>query len=311
LHPPDEIMVHEFLPALRQLVSLKLSSEGVSQTRIAAMLGVTQASVSIYLSSDSDGAYSSLSGLSLLKQEVDALTSLLAEDAKVNPAYAVGTLESTWTGLLGRGRICTRHRAIYPELADCEVCMVQFGPPRGGSTGAIEQVAEAIRMIEGSKSFVSVMPEVAVNIACVEGESDSPEDVVAIPGRIVRVRNTARAMRRPEFGASRHLAQMLLLVKGKRPEYRAVINLRYDEKMARALRRGRVKTLEIGGPYPAGAADPTVAALKDRLTYAERTFGAVVDLGGKGLEANVYLFGRSAVEVARLAIRISGYYLTA
>ncbi len=300
-------MMREFLPSIRQLVSVKLRSEGASQGKISQMLGITQASVSLYLSADGEKAYESLASLSLDRKAAENLASLLAEDVKTSPPYAVDTLESAWTGLLGRGEICPAHRVMYPSLADCNVCMVRFAPRRSGATGAIEQVVDAIRTIESSKTFVSVMPEVSVNIAYLEGDSASPEDVVAIPGRIVRVMNTARAMRRPEFGASRHLARMLIMVRGRFPEHRGVINLRYDARMAGALKKSGVKTLEIGGPYPPGD-DPVVAALRAKLVHQVGRLDAVVDRGGKGLEANVYLFGKTATEVASLAVKLSKIY---
>jgi predicted fused transcriptional regulator/phosphomethylpyrimidine kinase len=172
----------------------------------------------------------------------------------------------------------------------------------------VEQVASAIRAIEKSPTFVNVMPEVSVNIVALEGDSDSPEDVVAIPGRIVRVRNQARAMSPPERGASRHMARMLLLVRKRVPGTRAALNLKYDGRMAMALKRLGLKSITIGDYGSSGSEDPTVEALASKLLLSAETFDVVVDSGGRGIEPSVYLFGGSAPEAAAMAVRIADLY---
>ena len=79
MQPPDELMVDIFLPAMRHLLASKLRSEGFSQNAISRMLGVTQASVSLYLSSGESKAYGSLSELSVGASDADGYAALLAE----------------------------------------------------------------------------------------------------------------------------------------------------------------------------------------------------------------------------------------
>ncbi len=311
MHPPDELMTERFLPSLRLLVAKELRRQGSSQGRIAAALGVTQASVSIYLASAPQRAYSSLEALHVARDEADRYVALLAEDAKRNPAYAVETLGRIWTALLGRGLACDAHRETHPSLADCDYCLRAFGDRGGRGKDAISEVADAVKAIEASPTFVAVMPEVSVNLACLSGNSDSPEDVVAVPGRIVRVRNSARAMRQPEFGASGHMAQVLLMVRKRQRNCRAAINLRYDKKMTRVLKKMGLRIMEIGDYSDLAGGDPTIDALRRRLAETRIQFEGVADHGGRGIEPNVYLFGRDATGVARLAIRASELYSAA
>jgi len=52
LHPPCEAMVKIVLPAFRSLVAKRLAiTYGMPQTEIARLLGITQPSISFYLSS--------------------------------------------------------------------------------------------------------------------------------------------------------------------------------------------------------------------------------------------------------------------
>ncbi len=304
-------MVGTFLPAIRQLVALNLRTKGHSQSSISRLLGVTQASVSLYLSADPLRAYSSLGSLSLGREDADRYVSLLAEDSMRSPVDAVQTLGKVWTALLGKGLACGAHRRKYPSLADCDYCVVEFGDKSPGRSEAISEVAEAVRRLESSGSFVSVMPEVSVNLACLAGESESADDIVAIPGRIVKVKNVARSMRGPEFGASRHMASILLLVRRRKPEARACINLRYDRKMAGVLKRLHLGVLEIGGHSRSDSRDPTAAALRRALADMRGKFDVVVDPGSKGVEPNVYLFAKGAQEVVDGALKISEIYSAA
>jgi len=303
-------MVDTFLPSMRALVAKRLKDDGLSQGRIASLLGLTQASVSSYLSTPDTKQTATLSSLGVTSDEAETYAALLAEDLKSNPTYAVATLYSIWSRLLGGGDACARHRSEYPFLATCDVCMKVFGPERGDAEGAVEHVEGALRPIEGSSLFVHVMPEVSVNIAYAPGEAKSVEDVVAIPGRIVRVRGQARSFMRPEYGASTHLAAILLEVERKRPALRAAMNLRYDHRMSKVLAKLRIKHLTIGHSYPSGSQDKVLGALTARLASREASddFEAVVDLGGEGVEPSLYLFAEEATKLVHRALDVARAY---
>jgi len=303
-------MVDSFLPSMRALVARRLKKDGLSQGKIASLLGLTQASVSSYLSTSSAKQAAALSALGVTAEEAETYAALLAEDLKNNPTYAVATLYSIWSRLIGGGDACALHRSEYPFLATCEVCMKVFGPERGHSGGAVEHVESALRSIEGSSLFVRVMPEISVNVAYAPEGARSVEDVVAIPGRIVRVRGQARSFMRPEYGASTHLAAILLEVEHRHPALHAAMNLRYDDRMSRVLGKLRVKQLTMGRSYPADAEDKVLGALRARLSApgGAGEFEAVVDLGGEGVEPSLYLFAADAIEVVRASLEIARAY---
>jgi XRE family transcriptional regulator, thiamine biosynthesis regulator len=308
VQPPDELMVQSFLPAMRQLVSARLRSRGLSQSRIASVLGITQASVSLYLSTRPEKAYDALSRFQVSPSAAESYAESLAEDAVRSTAEGVRTVTRIWAGLLGEGRACRAHREQYPALAECDVCLKEYGGQNHPRLEAVSDVADAVRVLEASDSFVSVMPEVSVNLACAPVGATSPAEVVAIPGRIVRARGRARATLPPEAGASMHLSKVLLMVRLVRPEVRACLNLKYDRRMARALRALRLKPLTLGGRSLRGGEDPTAVALETRLGTPVEPFDVVVDPGTEGTEPNVYLFSTGARQVAELALAVSEAY---
>lgn len=265
----------------------------------------------MYFASGPERAYSLLAKFSVSRAEADENASLLADSLKQGAALSVASLNAVWTTLLGNGSVCPPHRALYPSLVDCDFCIKTYGKHQGARSEAISEVAEAVALLEGSPIFVNVMPEVSVNVACAAGDASTPADVVAIPGRIVRVKNRARAMLPPEAGASIHMSRVLLLARGRRPDLRACINLRYDRKMAAALKKTGLRTLTVGRYSHSRAEDPTTEALARKLKSGSGDFDAVVDEGGSGIEPNVYVFAGGARQTAELAIKLARIYSAA
>jgi predicted fused transcriptional regulator/phosphomethylpyrimidine kinase/predicted transcriptional regulator len=303
-------MVDSFLPAMRALVARRLKEDGLSQGRIASLLGLTQASVSSYLSTPFAKRTAALLDLGVTADDADTYAALLAEDLKNNPVYAVATLYSIWNKLIGGGNACSSHRSEYPFLATCDVCMKVFGPEKTRGEGDVAHVETAVRLIEGSSIFVHVMPEISVNIAYATKDAKSVDEVVAIPGRIVKVKGRSRSFMRPEFGASTHLAMILLEVERGNSRLRAAMNLRYDTRMAKILRKLRIRHVSIGQTYPEGAQDKVLGAVRARLSSPPRIrdFEAIVDLGGERVEPSLYLFAEDAVKVVERALEIAKRY---
>ena len=305
------MMSQAYLPAMRQLVAARLRSQGLSQSRISGLLGTTQASVSHYLSASPTRAYALLSKFSMSEEEADAKAALLADAVRAGPADGVGALYSVWTALLGSGAACGYHRELYPSLADCDVCIRELGGRGASRSDLVAEVAQAVALIEESPHFVKVMPEVSVNIAFAAADAASPDDVVAVPGRIVRVKDRAKALLPPEAGASTHVSRVLLVARDNRPELRACINVSYDRRMSEVMRKHRLRVLFIGPYSQRGGGDSTTEALRRRLRSNSTPFDAVVDEGGSGIEPNVYLFSTGARAVAELALKLARSYSAA
>jgi hypothetical protein len=306
MHPPSEMMVDSFLPAMRETVARLLAQEGMSQGRIAGLMGVTQASVSLYLKSEGR-ASELLRRLGVPEEEGRRYASLLVEDLKKNPVYAVGTLYSIWSDLLGRGSMCEAHRSLYPQLAQCDLCVRTFGGRELRPGDATVHVAEAVKLVERSSDFARIMPEVSVNIAFAPEGARTTQDIVAVPGRIVKVRGTARSFMRPEYGASTHVAKVLLAAMAHDPAVRAAMNLRYDRRMQRALRRMKLKPVMLDEQGVKSESE-MIASLRGALRDEAASVTAVVDPGGPGLEPGLYLFAQDAVGVARLSMALARAY---
>ena len=70
------------------------------------------------------------------------------------------------------------------------------------------------------------MPAVGMNIATCLPDAEAVGEVAAYPGRMTLVDGVLRRHETPEFGASNHLANMLLQAKSADSEKTAILNLR-------------------------------------------------------------------------------------
>jgi len=312
MHPPSELMTKTLLPAVRGLIAHSLNGKGMSQSRIAKMLGVTQASVSLYLSKASSVYMEKLMGLGVSETDAERLVHMLCEDLLRSSVEAIYTLSSMWRNLLVSGAVCRLHRDEASITEECDVCMRLYGAAEVGleRSKVIRELEAAVRMIEASPHFHQVMPEVSVNIVMAVEGGRSEADVAAFPGRIVKVRDRARHIQPPEFGASRHMARMLLIAMERNSNFRAAINVKYDEKVSRLLSELGFKYIKIprSEHKPSLEGDIVVSAFRCVLNRGVQLREVVVDEGGEGLEPVTYIFGRSAVDVAELSLKIASKY---
>jgi len=170
---------------------------------------------------------------------------------------------------------------------------------------AIADVNAAVKAIENSQSFASLIPEVGCNIGSATPAAQSVGDVAAVRGRIVTVSgDRARAVGCAEFGASSHIARLILAVMQFDPMMRGALNIRYSGGVISACEECGYTMASFDRRYE----PPHHKTMDWGAEYAIREAGSVPqviwDAGGVGKEAMVRILGGSAVEVAGLAIRV-------
>ena len=89
-------------------------------------------------------------------------------------------------------------------------------------------VKKALVIIQNSDDMAELIPEVRSNLVMARKDASSIDDVVGVPGRITTVKGRPRAFMKPEFGASSHMARLILEVMKHDPKRRSAINLRYN-----------------------------------------------------------------------------------
>ncbi len=99
----------------------------------------------------------------------------------------------------------------------------------------LDQLSAAARRLENAHAG-DLVPEVQCNLGMGLSRASSAVDVAAFPGRLIRLRRDVRSVAPPEFGASSHVARIILTAMRKDPEKRSVMNIRYDDSILGACR---------------------------------------------------------------------------
>jgi predicted fused transcriptional regulator/phosphomethylpyrimidine kinase len=238
MYPPCFIFIETLFSDLRIRVAHLLKSSEFTQTEIAHQLHVSQVMVSKYLSKTPEPS-----------EEMDEVASEIAQMITQKRDE--------------KDTVCTQLRS--PEIMDEKKKVIQ-------------NIQEALQILESNPSIMKVMPEVRMNIAMGLQNASNPMEVAAVPGRLIPLHGKICAVSAPEFGASHHLASILIKTTNK-----AVINIKYSEEILSHL-----KELHLS------------------LTYKpEEPADVLIDRGGFGIEPCAYIFGRNAVDAALTVLQIA------
>jgi len=169
----------------------------------------------------------------------------------------------------------------------------------------LRQLKEAVSILEDSPDFSKLIPEVGCNIGMAISEADSYEDVAAVEGRIVRHRKRAVPVGCVNFGASWHVARIILASLRYDPEIRAAINVKYSKK---ALAACEEMKLEISS-FDRAEEPENTSTMDWGIAEAIKKYGSVpkviYDKGSLGKEPMIRLLGADATEVAKLAVELA------
>ena len=179
-------------------------------------------------------------------------------------------------------------------------------------------LVRAVQILESSEHFGLLMPEVRVNLVYSMESASSPKDVAGIDGRITLVSGKVKAAGYPRFGASDHMARLIIEVRKYDRRYRAGINFAWTPEISAFLEEYCKK---MGWDY-AGidrSLEPKEFSSVEGKSMPWKIKTLVEMCGGKvpkvfyegpglGKEPLTVLLGKDAVEVATDVVEISKMY---
>ncbi len=173
----------------------------------------------------------------------------------------------------------------------------------------LQDMKEGVRILTECRDFAGLIPEVGCNIAMALPAAGSTADIAAVTGRIVKVKGTAQVVGDIDFGASSHVARIILASMKYDPIFRAAVNIRYSEQLIDIC-----KELDFSISSFSREEEPEDAHTMDWGTAnAIETHGGIPDIisdkGGIGKEAMIRIIGHSATEVAHKAAKIAERYV--
>jgi hydroxymethylpyrimidine/phosphomethylpyrimidine kinase len=178
--------------------------------------------------------------------------------------------------------------------------------------GLLDELAEAGRALAQLPGFARLIPEVRSNLVLALPFAADKQDVAGFSGRITCThRGEVILAGGPEFGASSHMARVLLAARKYNPRLVCALNILCEERTLAAVKRtgltlagfNRADEPADGLGREGGTMDwGTQAALEASPT--PRTVDAVVDMGGPGKEAMIRLLAAEPRELLQKVRRI-------
>ncbi|MCD2201793.1 bifunctional hydroxymethylpyrimidine kinase/phosphomethylpyrimidine kinase [Halobacterium sp. KA-6] len=192
---------------------------------------------------------------------------------------------------LGSGAGPVDHAAIADgrrAVADGARAMVS-----DGTTDAIDAVRDVVAALEREWP-PELVPEVGTNVAVAPADVTSPEDVVAVDGRLHATSRGVRAAGGVAPGASSHIARFLLGVREHDARISAAGNVRWSRARESALRERWDVELTDRTEEPADADGTMDWAAREAMADRVRAPDAVVDRGAIGKEAMIRVIAEDA-----------------
>ncbi|KPV64084.1 MAG: Bifunctional thiamine biosynthesis protein ThiDN [Candidatus Bathyarchaeota archaeon BA2] len=171
----------------------------------------------------------------------------------------------------------------------------------------LEDVSKAAKMIEDHPEFLPYMAEVGMQVAMALPYASTKWHVAAVEGRIVRFGEKAKAVGCVKFGASDHVAHIVLTAMKRDPSKRAALNLRYDQGLVEAFKKlGRVASSfdrRLEPPEVKAMEGGTLVwGVEEAIKAAGKVPDVIYDLGEVGKEPTIRVLGNSAMDVVEKAL---------
>jgi len=154
-----------------------------------------------------------------------------------------------------------------------------------------------------------LIPEIRSNLGYALPGALGPEEVAAIPGRISQVGEWPVVCRDPAFGASRHIAKVILAAMRHDPEMRSAMAVRFTEELLQVCRNQGMKVASFDrAQEPREVKEREGSTLEWGTGRAIEAFGRIPDLvydrGEVGKEPVIRVLGRTPAEVVAKVIKL-------
>ncbi|HON59467.1 MAG TPA: bifunctional hydroxymethylpyrimidine kinase/phosphomethylpyrimidine kinase [Smithella sp.] len=185
---------------------------------------------------------------------------------------------------------------------------VDIAVRRPAQNPCLRALQTAVNILSASRCGL-LIPEVQSNLVYAAAGAQSEVQVAGFPGRIIRFRDTARAVATPEFGASRHIARIVLTVMQYDSSYRSAMNIKYSEDIINACRNIGFQVKDFDrSDEPPEKKDQEGCSLEWGVNEVLKQSPAVPDIiydpGGWGKEPMVRVLGKHPVEVVHKVLSI-------
>ena len=178
---------------------------------------------------------------------------------------------------------------------------------REAAKGAVlERLRKAVEALEALNYGGLLVPEVQVNLCEAIPLARNHSEVAGIKGRIVRWGDRMRAVGCPAFGASRHVANIVLTAMRFDPSMRAAMNIKFEEDWIPLLEASPLDVASFSRKdEPIQVKEQEGSTLEWGVNQVCSRLGRVPDIiydrGDVGKEPMIRILGRDALNVVEKA----------
>jgi thiamine-phosphate diphosphorylase len=171
----------------------------------------------------------------------------------------------------------------------------------------IEELEMAMDKLEKSPEFAEIVPEVRSNMVMARKNAHAIDDVAGIPGRITTVKGLPKAVSKPDYGASSHMARLVLSIMKHDPKKRSALNIKYDPQIVEICQKlGLMVSSYDRNQEPPKVQEKEGNTISWGVEVAIKNLGDVPDViyhtGGWGKEPMIVLIGKTPEELAEMAV---------
>ena len=172
----------------------------------------------------------------------------------------------------------------------------------------LQELSKAVDILKAAK-IGYLIPEVAANLGYALPEAKNVGDIAAFPGRIIRLKDSVTTCSDPEFGASRHIARIILTVMQFNPAFRSAMNIRYSEENIAVLKsKGFLISNFDRWLEPKKLKDKEGFSLEWGVSEVLKKMGQVPDFiydeGDIGKEPMIRVLGKTPMDVVQKILKI-------
>ena len=291
---PCEFIGEKYLATIRKRLAFKLKEKGYSQKQIGDILSISQPVVSGYLKNE-------------LGEPSDVIEEVATEVSNEILDYvlsnkidkAMRTVCIRCKALRNQGPICNLHKEFVPSLKNITLCTACLESSYVSGYGEerflfLEKFEKEVNTLINRREFAFLIPEIGAQIAIAYPNAEYTEDIISFPGRIIRVKNRAVMVSKPEYGASITVPKILLWARKNVSEniigVIACKNIDFLERWVQSRGKKIVRTRELDRRM-----DETLSNLSCEENISDLRLIRVS--GVVGLEAISYLFFEDLLEV--------------
>ena len=261
----------KWLDRLQMQVARSLQAQGWSQQNISGMIGMTQSTISRQrgrpLPSLKGSADESV--VDGWATEMTQLLSNLGPDAKLKQQRYVIEF------LFDNGRNIRFDKILTGTDLD-------KGQSRAGLIRRLEWITQRFII----SKIENWQPAIGMNVAACTSDAVDLDDVAAFPGRLWIINDQIKYMSMPEFGASKHLAGVLLKARSIGSNATAILNLALPEKFNKKINKVVDKLGLIAAPAPKSVPDKS-----------SNEAHILIDEGDFGWVPTLYVLGSNPIEL--------------